>query len=208
MNTKPAHQIAAAIEDRRDDVTAIAYEMVDGTTRLYLTRRALQTCGQCDQPLGHGRPGPLTWVDRGEEMGTHSHQHGCGMWNPPTEGVATLPPEAEPDDPGHDAQWSADQHRETLEDEAIRALAQLDAEVDQERGAALHDLRASLHQQLTYAMRELSRGTDPEDVTTGSEMEPGVFRDGDEWIAWDFEPWLLPDPDEGADSIIVTESDL
>lgn len=86
--------------------------------------------------------------------------------------------------------WEVVGEGETVAD---RVAAQAAADVTARRG----DVMARLRRELADAL-----GADPEDAITGSETEPGVYRDGGVLVAWDH------DPAGGGEILEVTRDDL
>jgi hypothetical protein len=120
-----------------------------------------------------------------------SQQHGCGAWWGSTWAVIDPiePDYIEPDD--------ADRIRR-LADEIMEDVRAAEAEADTQTMAALRTA-------LTEALDELGSGAEPDYVTTGSATEPGVYRDGDEWLAWAYAAaW----DNDGTEFLEVRESEV
>mgnify|MGYP006953623002 CR=1 FL=1 len=61
-------------------------------------------------------------------------------------------------------------------------------------------IRDQLRGELADAMQRLADGADPEDITTGSDTHPGVYRADTTWVAWGYAA-------DGEDTITVTGVD-
>jgi hypothetical protein len=133
-------------------------------------------CGGQNIPTGR----PFT-VDSAIEVGSNMQHGECGAYIPP-------PWEATGDNPS-----PAD-----IADVEARVRAQWETE----RARAVARVGAALKRELHAALDRLDDGDEPDDVTTGSASEPGVWHDGDVWQAWDF-----TDLDQ-TDMLMVTEHDL
>ncbi|MGW2654363.1 hypothetical protein ACWC1D_12015 [Streptomyces sp. NPDC001478] len=108
-----------------------------------------------------------------------SQQHGCGQWLDalwePVRGVGG----------GYEA----------TPDGVLRVAAELLERLNSARRARRERIRACLRMELTAALHRLDEplkeGDTPEEraeeVTTGNEIEPGIYRDGD-WLIWAYDP--------------------
>lgn len=145
-------------------------QVVADTIEISLTERTL--CEGCGQPITVS--GPVTWLchRHGDNQGGYSHQHGCGSWNTPHHSIRF--------------------HVRPLEDQLFDLVNSMAEEVLTAREAELSKRRAEIRGRL---LRELAEGEE-----TGSEIEPGVFFDGDRWVAWAY------DPDLSGDIIEVTRA--
>lgn len=171
--------LAEDIERDRVDVTVAVYDASalpgvpgDGSTvAVYMTARVLMDCTRCGEPLPVGAPGPYTWYDQGGIRGSHSQQHGCGEWNAPEEVGTEIGEDADP----------------TGELGAL--LAELDEAVTQSQDREAEAARLRLMESILDARVALAAGEDEEDVLTGSETNPGVWRGDDGRLtAWDWDP--------------------
>jgi hypothetical protein len=190
--------VRAALTDlgeEREDITAVAYDDTEqpgwsgneSEARIFLTRRTRDTCIECGQPLPAGRPGPVTWFSQGQGQGTHNHEHGCGVWNLPEEVQLLVE---------HDDLYK-------LDDLLAGLVDRLDTKVTtQQRESDATGVRVDLIKELRTFLRS-HEGDDEEDILpTGSDVEPGVYREGGRWVAWNF------DPRDETETITVTEDDL
>lgn len=179
--TTEMREAAAARSDDEVHVT-----ICPAGDHLRVVSRWESRCGRCGQSIKSGNVGPDTWDDEaGCNQGHYSFQHGCGELNLPIE-VTILDPGDYP----------------SLEDLIDSAIAELKSDIAQERSEARDKLARTLREDLTAALARLRDGADPEDVTTGDDFEPGVYRPNGEWVAWAVDPTV-----EG-DTIDVTERGL
>jgi hypothetical protein len=158
-----------------------------------LTRMDRNTCAGCDQPISTTNPGPATWFDQrtGNPQGGWSHQHGCGTWNSPCEEVITM------DD------------LDNLPDAVETAEEVLDTAVAESVSSQTEALRVRLATSLRDALAEragcladgFTEAEADEQITTGSETDPGVYRDYDIWVTWAYGPL-------DGDLVTVTESEV
>ncbi len=143
--------------------------------------RPFDLCPRCHETVARVIDAPPVLINPGYVGGQLDQldlQHGCGCW-------LTV-------------HWEqADNEIEAVEI-AARMAVDLQAEIERARRTMLADLRSNL----TDALALLADGVDPDDVTTGSEVHPGVYREGGRWLAWDF------DPDGSGDTITADEDDL
>lgn len=147
---------------------------------------AAPRCPGCGQSGEGVRPAdPPVWPDSlGVPVATDK-QHGCGAW------------------------WAPVADRWVPGPVTVAALDAARREVLDDWTDYLDDLRdrrsARLARQLRDALDDLADGADGDAVTTGSDVEPGVYLDGDNgWVAWDWDP---ADQD-GSETITVGEADL
>lgn len=157
--------------------------------------RTERNCPRCDQPIEVEVPCPVmldTGAGQGGRVTDLSQQHGCGEWL----GVSS-------------ATFDEFDTTQQIEAEA-HVLAEARAEeINGEREYMRRRLGAYLRTSLQLRAEPLEDGETQEDrddeVTTGGEYSPGVYHDGTQWVAWDYDP--DPDGDE-TDVITVTAKDL
>jgi hypothetical protein len=182
----------AAVLHGRDVVTG------DQLARLVVwADRPYDRCPGCDEPVSRVVECPVglnTGAGQGGRLEEWSKQHGCGEW---------LAVDWE------EVTSSAATGEVTTADvvaAATELAASLAAAIDKERGC----LRARLREDLAWALARLAEpladGETSEDreeeVRTGSEVDPGVYREGDGWLAWGY------DPDGSGDPITVHAKEL
>lgn len=160
--------------------------------------RPYGTCPRCRQPVARVVEQCPVMLDTGAGQGgqiqEYSKQHGCGEW---------LSVDWDEVRPG-------DQLAEVAEDDIVAAArllaARLVAAIASERENIRRRLREDLQDALCRLAGPLEGGETAEDradeVRTGSEVEPGIYQEGGQWVAWDY------DPDGSGDTIAVDESDL
>jgi hypothetical protein len=140
-------------------------------------------CPRCDQPVRREPDCPLHLnggAGQGGALETWDHMHGCGQWlEPPSEAVR-----------------GTGENGEVTEEDVLavaRGLAERLAEAHDERRAKI---RRRLRRELTDALARLAEPLDDdettedraEEVRSGDDMQPGVYHDGHQWVAWDFDP--------------------
>jgi hypothetical protein len=150
---------------------------------------AERTCPGCDPVYSNREPireCPVTLDPSIGEVQTWSQQHGCGVWwGPPWQTVEVdVWGYPSPDDEGDEAVAVRAALAERV-GAAVREMASDVAERDRELTATA---RKELRRVLADALEELAAGADPEEVSTGDELRPGVMHDGGEWIAWCYDP--------------------
>jgi hypothetical protein len=162
-------------------------------TRIAVWGPAERVCPGCEPVYSDRDPIRGCPVMLDPSMGdvqARDQQHGCGTWWGP-DWVTIDPSEAEALD--------------ELRDRVVAAADKLMEDVRTTEAEADARARAALRRTLAEALAELDAGAEPDDVATGSEMDPGVYRDGDEWIAWDYaEAW----DNDGTEFVEVRESEL
>lgn len=187
----PAHSHATMLTGR--DMTTglpLAYPVV-------WADRPYDTCPRCGQPV----PGVVencpallnTGAGQGGAIQEWDQQHGCGEW------LAVSWCEVKP---------AGD---EVTEAEIQAAAEELSAEWQREVTAKTSRIVAALRKELAVALARLAEPLDEdetiedrdEEVRTGSETQPGVYREDGEWLAWSYPP-----VQDGSDSITVYASDL
>lgn len=158
-----------------DDVTLIlntvypgcewSAQVVADTIEISLTERTL--CEGCGQPITV--TGPVTWLchRHGDSQGGYSLQHGCGSWNTPH----------------HSIRFHV---RPLDEDQLFDLVISMAEEVLTAREVELSKRRAEIRDRLLRELAEVAASGE----ATGSEIEPGVFFDGDRWVAWAYDPDL------------------
>jgi hypothetical protein len=137
-------------------------------------------CPLCHQGVDPGHC-PVTLdggADGGQYLQTWSLQHGCGEW-------LTI-------------DWAAVGDDETVD----QVIAYVTASRDERAAKLRADTVAALRRDLRIALDQLADGDDPDDVTTGSLANPGIYRDG-QWLAWAYDP-----TSRDGDTITVHEDDL
>ncbi|MBF6333605.1 hypothetical protein [Nocardia transvalensis] len=170
--------------NREDVGVHITVTQLD-TAVVELTRMSHCTCDGCDQPLNLDRPGPVDWIDErtGAIQGGYSHQHGCGEWNAPE--ATSHEFDLDPDEEDH----------EEVQRVLRRLIDDLDQAVNDDVARRIEIIRRALRVQLREALDALEAGADPAEVETGSDVEPGVCREGDVWMAWNYPPLARYDGD-------------
>jgi len=179
--------IHAEILAGRDIVTGghLAYAIV-------WADRVGDTCPQCGQPVARVIDRCPVLLDTGAGQGgaieEWSKQHGCGEWL--------------------SVDWftAADTSGAAIS-LCAEALAVAHAEeIRDGRQKIRRRLERNLREALARLAEPLENGETAEDreheVTTGGEVEPGVFREGSGWLAWDY------DPAGDEEGITVRASDL
>lgn len=157
----------------RDVVTAEPIERI-----IVWADRPYNYCTRCGQTVGYEVPNCPVNLDLGAGWGgqllDYDQKHGCG-------------------------QWLLVSWREVDDEAAIEAAAQSLAENLAKRIEGLRKkTRAALAKQLRAAQARLAEPLDEaagettadreEEVLSGSEVTPGVFRDGDALLAWAYDP--------------------
>lgn len=200
-------RIADRHRSKRRCVTVIPTEL--DTVYVELSERAVDTCTGCDQHLPPA--GPVTWIDSrsGSHQGAYSQQHRCGEWNEPECVLIEIDLDdlADMADP-----------EESVYERIAAAAAELDADVAREtdtevrriRAGLISDLRDTLAQAADIAadtdLTDDEKAEALNDLETGGEEAPGVYRDGGRWQAWAWHP--CHSVDDAGDDINVTEADL
>lgn len=145
--------------------------------------RAYGKCPRCSEPVDRvpGCPAVLSGGEPGGQLIPYSQQHGCGEvlsvdWQATDGGVAA---------------------------EGVLAVARdLARDLADKTVAARRRITRELREDLTSAILRLGDGEPEEDICTGSETSPGVYREDGTLIAWAYGPA----GDE--DIITVTEHDV
>lgn len=202
--TQTTDQLDAAIDDVIDTLrapsTVRAHIYPFGPARyvsVELVAMSHDCCDSCGERINVDRPGPVAWIDErtGDVQGSWSHQHGCGTWNQPF----AVRREVELDDVDADtlAGIVEAMHAELVElvtDDVTERTA------DIRRGLA-EDLTATLARYDEPLDEDETRQDREDETTTGSDVSPGIYRDGDEWYAWAYEPL-------GGEPVSVAASEL
>lgn len=151
---------------------------------------AARHCAGCDQhdrdPI---RDCPVSLDPSFGAPQVWSQQHGCGTWwGPPWEtinldGLVGI---------------------ENVTDAVLGTARRIEADVAGRDAELRSAVVESLRSELTAALADLAAGADPVEVTTGNELEPGVWHFEGRWEAWDYDP----SSDAEGDTITVTEADL
>jgi hypothetical protein len=160
--------------------------------------RPYDTCPRCGQPVARvvGQcPVMLnTGAGQGGQIQEYSQQHGCGQWL--------------------SVDWSevpaSDRLSDVTEDDVAASARTFATRLAEAITLRRERIRRRLREDLEEALGRLAEPLDDDeteqdrarDVRTGSEVEPGVYSEGGEWVAWDY------DPDGSGDTIAVRESDL
>jgi hypothetical protein len=169
--------------------TAATHSLV---RRIVVWGPAPRTCPGCEPVTSDRDPirdCPVILDPSVGDVQSVSQQHGCGAWWGPD--WVVIDPDGEPSD--------------ELADRVMIAAADEAADVRAAEAKEDARTRAALRRALADALEDLAAGGDPEDVATGSELDPGVYLDGDEWIAWDYaEAW----DNDGTEFVEVRESEV
>lgn len=212
---KARERFVELVRQKAEEVENATVEVCPRGCHLRAAHRWRTTCEGCGEPISHGAVGLATWDDeRTCGKGGWSHQHGCGVWNSPVEVAVLLDAyddrieEIVADQDPDDVDWFLEDRLHDLAEDALNdALTPMWAEVDDEQRHAAEQVRGRLLRELAGTLIEL--GQDPGDeglaaeLETGSELEPGVHRDGGMWVAWDDDPRGV-----GDGVIVVDEDDL
>ena len=168
------------------------------TRGIVWTDRPYDRCPQCHEPCRREIDTCPVNLNGGAYQGGRleewSQQHGCGQW------LAVLWEEVA--GTGEDGEVTDDD----INSAAAAAAEWLREAIDGER----QRLRQSLTEDLALTLQRLAEPLDEdetaedraEDVRTGHEASPGVYLDGDRWVAWDY------DPDGSGDPVTVTATDV
>lgn len=115
----------------------------------------------------------MTFFDLGPDakwshiaLGGYNFEHGCGQWNTPVEVWWHVPEDV------------------YAEDLLTGLIGELDHAVKATQEADDADLAESLRADLADAVSVVSGGAAENQVIRGSETEPGIYRAGDDLIAW------------------------
>ena len=179
--------IHATILSARDASTGIMVH-----TAIVWADRTFWDCPRCTQPIARqvdDCPVTLNGGYPGGQVEPFSQQHGCGEWL--------------------SADWQECEPEEVvIRNTALVMAAGREEEMNTERKA----IRDRLETDLRWAITQLAAGeSTAEEVTTGSDMTPGVYYDEyitREWLAWDYDPADLPSEDSTAEAITVTADEL
>lgn len=133
-------------------------------------------CPDCGERIDE-RLGVVHEMAAGRSItGEHQRMHFCSSWPAVAEERVWL------DD--------HDDDDEAIAAATVRVLAEVDAavaEIDERRSGKLARELAAVVADYT---RRVADGEDLDDVvddlTTGSEVHPGIYRDGEQWVAWDW----------------------
>lgn len=181
--------VHALLDTERESVTVIwpqnASALNKAPAGLMLSAAVVLACDGCGQSVRFDGRRVEGWFDGTGDgalvvQAEWSMQHGCGTWAPPI--VWTT--------------WCADD--DTFDPEALVAeLRALAADAQKDRNLATERrLRRDLAEFLAARIWE----------PTGSETEPGIYHNGNQWVAWDYD--IRPAIDNTWDTLDVTESDL
>jgi hypothetical protein len=171
----------AELRQRRPDVGVYASTYGDdrACVVLELTRFAHNHCDHCNHKFSVEQPRAVYRIDadtggaQETRRDQYAHEHDCGGGNsPPLAMLRYVPLDT------------------TLDATCLlsEALTELDQAVEREVRYRERAVWAVETMRLQLALRRLSRGKSPEEVTTGSRTEPGVFHDGVRWISWNWAP--------------------
>ncbi|MEV0732346.1 hypothetical protein [Polymorphospora sp. NPDC050346] len=157
------------------------------------------SCGQAVQ-MNSDCPVGLNLGEAGGQLQEHDKQHGCGEWLTVDWDEVTGTSKPDSDDeivPGigpADVVAAAEQLAEVTRGKRADGRARLEQRLRDDLAAALDRLAEPLAAGETDQDRA-------DEARTGSEVEPGVYREGDLWLAWDYAP--------GTDDVVtVTADDL
>jgi hypothetical protein len=151
--------------------------------------RITDRCDQCGEPIAKVVEGCPAVLDAeacaGGQLESTDLQHGCGNWL--------------------SVDW-----READIDQVTAVAKEMAADRKREIDAEHERIERRLRRDLTAAMARLSEPLDAgetaeeraDEVTTGSEIEPGIYHDADQWLAWDY------DPASEGDTITVTADEV
>jgi hypothetical protein len=174
------------------------------------------TCPQCGQPVGMLEELCPVVLNCGAGLGgqllDRDRRHGCGLWL----AVSWQEVVAAREDTDPAGEVAPGILGEAVLDAARELADQRRQQIAQARAATTERLRADLAEALARLGEPLQDGETPQDraeeVSTGSEVVPGVYREpgvpgdaegdpGGVWVAWDYEPG-------GTDPISVYATDL
>ncbi len=191
-STIPAGTYAAVLTGR--DVVSgeqLAYPVV-------WADRPHDTCPRCGHPVARMVEQCPVMLDTGAGQGgqiqEYSKQHGCGEWL--------------------SVDWDEVRTDDRLADltgvDVVAAARALAARLAETIASERVCIRGRLGEELEDVLRRLAEPLEDDEtaedradeVRTGSEVEPGVYQEDGEWVAWDY------DPDGSGDTIAVNQSDL
>lgn len=147
--------------------------------------RNYDTCPRCGQPVPVDPGNPVYFDNPPNPTTERDQKHGCGFWM--SVASATFDPDLLDD--GVD-----------LDDHVAAIAAELEKAYAEQVAAANQRIRNGLLQNLVDFLE--FDPEDREDEAGGSETNPGIYRDGDQWAAWDY-----PTTDDG-DPITVYEDEV
>lgn len=183
--------VQALLDPDREAVTVVyprnAAALSKGPEGLMLSAAVLLSCDGCDQAVpfqGCQVEGYFTASGTLRIESERSRQHGCGTWAPPVVWVAAsfdgpLDPPVLP-----------------VLVERLRALV----------AEARADRNKETRRRLCRELAEFLALPEDEREPTGSETGPGIYREDDRWVAWDYT--CVRPADDTWDTIDVTEEDL
>jgi hypothetical protein len=160
--------------------------------------RPYDTCPRCRQPVARVVEQCPVMLDTGARQGgqilEYSKQHGCGEWL----------------SVDWDEVRASDRLADITDDDVAAAARLLAARLAETIASKRDHIRMRLREDLQDALRRLAEPLEDDEtaedrtdeVRTGSEVEPGIYQEGGEWVAWDY------DPAGSGDTIAVHESDL
>lgn len=159
--------------------------------------RSYDRCPRCGQQVPSEVGCPVKFnagAGQGGALEERSQQHGCGEWL----GVLWVQVTGS-GETGEVAERDVTAAAERMAQARVALIAER-----RER------IRARLRRHLIGALAELAKPLDGDETAgeraerlrSGDEMNPGVYHDGAQWVAWDF------DPDGSGDVIDVTEGEL
>lgn len=199
--------IHATLLTDRDIVTGemLAYPVV-------WADRPYSDCPLCGQDIGVEEACPValnTGAGQGGQIEEWDKTHGCGYWLSVSWREVTAPAGRDTTDDDQEDQEDEEVAPGIGEDDVLTVARELAADREQQIAAEQKKIRGKLRKELAASIARLGEplgdGESLEDradeVTTGSETEPGVYCDGGQWLAWAYEP-------VDSDPITVDASDL
>lgn len=177
--------VAALLDPEREAVIIIypadAAALNQGAAGLMLSAAVVPTCDSCGQDVVFtGRHVEGYFRDGLIVQSERSRQHRCGTWAPPIV----------------DVDWNVD---DPFDPEALVAALRSRAET------ARADRDAATGRRLRRELAEFLALPEDERKATGTDWEPGIYHNGNSWMAWDYD---ASQRDGSWDTIDVTEADL
>jgi hypothetical protein len=194
--------VSAEIERLRRELDRHCLRMEISRWRVWVGALVSTSCSNCGQTIARDVTDVTVSApeDRfGDVEGSWSYQHGCGVWNSPRRSSVEL---SELED------LLVDEGSEAVSDRLRALIGDVASEIDAEREANAEAVRSMLADTLREALARLAAGEDDDHVLTGDDLQPGVWRNGDELEAWDFDPTAVDGEGTITEAIVVSESDL